>query len=80
MPFEGGTTAGVFVRFETPKPIVDRLNKAVVAASRTRPRTSACANWAPSCAPPRPPSSPRSLKADEANVAELLKEGLLKPD
>src|SRR5580698_2562594 len=30
-PFEGGTTAGAFARLETPKPIIDRLNKAVVA-------------------------------------------------
>ena len=27
-PFEGGTTAGVFVRLETPKPIIERLNAA----------------------------------------------------
>ena len=60
MPFEGGTTAGVFVRLETPKPIVERLNKAVVRDSRTRRRTSVCASWAPSCGPRHPPSSPRS--------------------
>src|SRR6185312_14201841 len=30
VPFEGGTTAGVFVRAETPQPIVERLNQGVV--------------------------------------------------
>ena len=59
IPFEGGTTAGVFVRKETPKPLVDRLNKAVVSGSRTRRRPSACASSAPSCGRRRRSSSPR---------------------
>jgi tripartite-type tricarboxylate transporter receptor subunit TctC len=31
-PFDGGTTAGVFGRADTPAPILDTLNGAVVAA------------------------------------------------
>ena len=37
-PFDGGTTAGVFARAETPVPILDTLNGAVVAALKDEER------------------------------------------
>ena len=80
VPFEGGTTAGVFVRLETPKPIVDRLNQAVVAGLKDETANKRLRDLGAIVRPSTPEQFTEVLKSDEANVAELLKLGLLKPD
>jgi tripartite-type tricarboxylate transporter receptor subunit TctC len=79
-PFEGGTTAGVFVRAETPKPLVERLNKAVVFGLRDETTNKRLRELGAIVRPSTPEQFTEALKGDEANVAELLKEGLLKPE
>jgi tripartite-type tricarboxylate transporter receptor subunit TctC len=79
-PFEGGTTAGVFVRAETPKPLVERLNKAVVFGLKDETTNKRLRELGAIVRPSTPEQFTEALKADEANVAELLKAGLLKPE
>ena len=79
-PFEGGTTAGVFVRAETPKPLVERLNKAVVFGLKDETAAKRLRELGAIVRPSTPEQFTEALKADEANVAELLKQGLLKPE
>jgi tripartite-type tricarboxylate transporter receptor subunit TctC len=80
IPFEGGTTAGVFVRRETPQPLVERLNKAVVFGLKDEAAARRLRELGAIVRPSTPQQFTEALKADEANVAELLKQGLLKPE
>jgi tripartite-type tricarboxylate transporter receptor subunit TctC len=80
IPFEGGTTAGVFVRKETPQPLVERLNKAVVYGLKDEATAKRLRELGAIVRPSTPEQFTEALNADEANVAELLKEGLLKPE
>jgi tripartite-type tricarboxylate transporter receptor subunit TctC len=79
-PFEGGTTAGVFVRLETPRPIVERLNQGVLAGLKDGTASKRLRELGASVRPSTPEQFTEALKADEANVAELLKVGALKPE
>jgi len=79
-PFEGGTTAGVFVRAETPRPLVDRLNEGVVAGLKDDNTAKRLRELGAIVRPSTPEQFTEALKADEANVAELLQKGLLKPE
>lgn len=79
-PFEGGTTAGVFVRAETPQPLVDRLNKAVVAGLKDETANRRLRDLGAVVRPSTPAEFTEVLKQDETNVSELLQKGLLKPD
>ncbi|HSI00612.1 MAG TPA: tripartite tricarboxylate transporter substrate binding protein [Reyranella sp.] len=79
-PFEGGTTAGVFVRVDTPRPIVERLNQAVVAGLKDEAASQRLRELGAIVRPSTPEQFTVALKADEANVAELLAKGLLKPE
>jgi len=78
--FEGGTTAGVFVRLETPPPIVDRLNAAVVAGLNDEAANRRLRELGAVVRPSTPAQFTEVLKSDEANVSELLKIGALKPE
>jgi tripartite-type tricarboxylate transporter receptor subunit TctC len=80
MPFEGGTTAGVFVRAETPQPLVERLNKAVVFGLKDEATAKRLRELGAIVRPSTPAEFTEALKADEANVAELINKGLLKPE
>ena len=80
VPFEGGTTAGVFVRLETPQPVVDRLNEAVVAGLKDEAANKRLRELGAIVRPSTPAQFTEVLKSDEANVSELLKIGALKPD
>jgi tripartite-type tricarboxylate transporter receptor subunit TctC len=80
VPFEGGTTAGVFVRLETPQPIVDHLNEAVVAGLKDETANKRLRELGAIVRPSTPAQFTEVLKSDEANVSELLKIGALKPD
>ena len=80
IPFEGGTTAGVFVRKETPQPLVERLNKAVVFGLKDEATAKRLRELGAIVRPSTPEQFTEALKADEANVAELINKGLLKPE
>ncbi len=78
--FDGGTTLGIYVRTETPQPVIATLNAAAVAAlgePAVRQRFTELG------ATPRP-STPEEfvavMKTDEQGVSELAREGLLKPE
>jgi tripartite-type tricarboxylate transporter receptor subunit TctC len=79
-PFEGGTTAGVFVRLDTPQPLIDRLNKAVVAGLKDPVANKRLRELGAIVRPSTPQQFTDALKADEANVAELIEKKLLRPD
>lgn len=79
-PFEGGTTAGVFVRKETPADIVARLNAGVVAGLKDATANQRLRELGAVVRPSTPAEFTAALKADEDNVAELLQKGLLKPE
>ncbi len=79
-PFEGGTTAGVFARLETPKPIIERLNRAVVAGLKDEVADRRLRELGAIVRPSTPEQFTEALKADEANVAELIDKKLLRPD
>ena len=79
-PFEGGTTAGVFVRAETPRPLIDRLNEGIVAGLKDENTNKRLRELGAIVRPSTPEQFTEALKADEANVAELLQKGLLKPE
>jgi tripartite-type tricarboxylate transporter receptor subunit TctC len=79
-PFEGGTTAGVFVRAGTPRPLIDRLNEGVVAGLKDENAAKRLRELGAIVRPSTPEQFTEALKADEANVSELLQKGLLKPE
>jgi tripartite-type tricarboxylate transporter receptor subunit TctC len=79
-PFEGGTTAGVFVRAETPRPLIDRLNEGVVAGLKDETTAKRLHELGAIVRPSTPEQFTEALKLDEANVSELLQKGLLKPE
>ncbi len=79
-PFEGGTTAGVFVRLETPQPMIDVLNAAVVAGLNDAAANRRLRELGAVVRPSTPAQFTEVLKSDEANVSELLKIGALKPE
>jgi tripartite-type tricarboxylate transporter receptor subunit TctC len=80
VPFEGGTTAGVFVRAETPAPLIARLNEAVVAGLKDPTANKRLRELGAVVRPSTPEQFTAVLKSDEANVAELMEKKLLKPD
>jgi tripartite-type tricarboxylate transporter receptor subunit TctC len=79
-PFEGGTTAGVFVRRETPPEIVARLNEGVVAGLKDPSANHRLRELGAVVRPSTPAEFTAALKADEESVVELLQKGLLKPE
>lgn len=78
--FDGGTTAGVFVRKEVPQPIVQRLNEGVVAGLKDGNANQRLRDLGATVRPSTPDEFTAALKADEANVAELLQKKLLKSE
>lgn len=78
--FDGSTTAGVFARLETPKDVIARLNEGVVAGLNDEVANKRLRELGATVRPSTPEQFTEALKADEANVAELLKLGLLKPE
>lgn len=79
-PFDGGTTAGVLARVETPKPILTTLNDAVVKALKD---PAIAAKLAELGAVPRPSTMEQFadyMKDQEVGVSALVKSGLLKPE
>ena len=79
-PFDGNTTAGVFTHVDTPKAVVARLNEGVVAGLRDETANKRLRELGAIVRPSTPEQFAAVLKADEANVSELLRLGLLKPE
>lgn len=79
-PFDGGTTAGLFARVETPPPILDILNGAVVAALKDESVSQKLGELGAVVRPSSRQEFAAYLKDQEAGVGELVKSGLLKPE
>ncbi len=78
--FDGGTTAGVFARLETPRPVLARLNEGVIAGLKDESASRRLRELGATVRPSTPEEFTAALRADEANVAELLRLGMLKPE
>ena len=70
----------MFAHLDTPKPIVARLNAGVVAGLKDEVANKRLRDLGAIVRPSTPEEFTAALKADEANVSELLKLGLLKPE
>lgn len=79
-PFDGGTTAGLFARAETPVPILDILNGAVVAALKDETVSRKLVELGAVVRPSTREEFAAYMKDQEAGVGELVKSGLLKPE
>jgi tripartite-type tricarboxylate transporter receptor subunit TctC len=79
-PFDGGTTAGLFARAETPAPILDTLNAAVVGALRDESVSQRLVELGAVVRPTTRAEFAAYMKDQEAGVSELVKSGLLKPE
>ena len=78
--FDGGTTLGVFVRADTPKPIIDTLNKAVVAGLGEPDLAQKLKDLGATVRPSTPEEFAAFLKTEDAGIGDLAKKGLLKPE
>ena len=79
-PFDGNTTAGVFAHIDTPKLVIARLNEGVVAGLEDETANRRLRDLGATVRPSTPEQFTAALTADEANVSELLRLGLLKPE
>jgi tripartite-type tricarboxylate transporter receptor subunit TctC len=79
-PFDGGTTAGVLARAETPPAALDVLNAAVVAALRDEEVARKLVDLGAEVRPTTRAEFAAHLKDMEGGVVELVKSGLLKPE
>ena len=79
-PFDGNTTAGVFAHIDTPKAVIARLNEGVVAGLKDETANRRLRDLGAIVRPSTPEQFTAALTADEANVSELLRLGLLKPE
>ena len=79
-PFDGNTTAGVFAHIDTPKPVIARLNEGVVAGLKDEAANKRLRELGAIVRPSTPAQFTAALAAVVANVSELLRLGLLKPE
>jgi tripartite-type tricarboxylate transporter receptor subunit TctC len=79
-PFDGGTTAGVLARAETPPAALDVLNAAVVAALKDEEVVRKLVDLGAEVRPTTRAEFAAHLKDMEGDVVELVKSGLLKPE
>ena len=79
-PFDGGTTAGLFARAETPKAALEVLNGAVVAALKDDAVARKLVDLGAVVRPTTMAEFAAYMKDQEAGVSELVKSGLLKPE
>jgi tripartite-type tricarboxylate transporter receptor subunit TctC len=78
--FDGGTTIGALVRIETPQPIIDKLNAAIVAALKEPAVFNRLTELGAVVRPSTPAEFAAVMKADEESIGDLAKKGLLKGD
>jgi tripartite-type tricarboxylate transporter receptor subunit TctC len=79
-PFDGGTTAGVLARIETPPAALDVLNGAVAAALKDPEVMRKLVDLGAEVRPTTRAEFAAHLKEMEGSVSELVKSGLLKPE
>ncbi len=79
-PFDGGTTAGLYARAETPVAALDVLNAATVAALRDEEVVRKLTDLGAVVRPTTRAEFAANMKEQEAGVSELVKSGLLKPE
>ncbi len=79
-PFDGGTTAGLLARAETPVTALDVLNDAAVAALKDAEVVRKLVELGAAVRPTTRADFAAYLKDQEAGVSELVKSGLLKPE
>jgi tripartite-type tricarboxylate transporter receptor subunit TctC len=79
-PFDGGTTAGVLARAETPAAALDVLNSAVVAALKDEEVARKLVDLGAEVRPTSRAEFAAHLRDMDAVVSELVKSGLLKPE
>ena len=79
-PFDGGTTAGLFARVETPKPILATLNTSVVTALKDPGIAAKLVELGAVARPSTMEEFAAYMKDQEAGVSALVKSGLLKPE
>jgi tripartite-type tricarboxylate transporter receptor subunit TctC len=77
-PFDGGTTLGLYVRTGTPKPIIDTLNAATVAALSDPAIKQKFAELGATVRPCTPEESLAIMKDDDVALSALAAKGLLK--
>jgi len=78
--FDGGTTIGVYVRQETPAPLVQTINAGVVAALKDPAVNKRPVELGAVVRPSTPEEFVAVMKSDEQAIGELEKAGLLKPE
>jgi tripartite-type tricarboxylate transporter receptor subunit TctC len=78
--FDGGTTLGIFVRAETPKPVIDTLNAAAVAALGDPAVRQKFVDLGATVRPSTPDELAAFMKVEDASIGDLAKKGLLKPE
>lgn len=78
--FDGGTTLGVFVRADTPKPLIEALNKAIVASLTEKDLAQKLKDLGATVRPSTPDEFTAFLKTEDAGISDLAKKGLLKPE
>ena len=79
-PFDGGTTLGLFVRQDTPAPIIATLNAAAVAALDEPAIKQKFVDLGATVRPSTPQAFVAFMKTEEAGIGELAQKGLLKPE
>lgn len=79
-PFDGGTTAGLFVKAGTPVPLIAKLNEGVNVALKDAAVMKRLAELGAVTRPSTPEQYADYLKTDATNVEPLVKSGLLKPE
>lgn len=78
--FDGGTTIGASVRIETPQPIAQKLNAAIVAALKDPAVVKRLTELGSMPRPSTPEEFTAAMKSDEEAIAPLAKAGLLKSE
>jgi tripartite-type tricarboxylate transporter receptor subunit TctC len=79
-PFDGGTTAGLYARAETPAPALDILNAALVGALKDEEVVRKLVDLGAAVRPTTRADFAAYMKEQEVGVSELVKSGLLKPE
>ncbi len=79
-PFDGGKTAGLYARSETPAAALDVLNAALVGALKDEEVVRKLIDLGAAVRPTTRAEFAAYMKDQEAGVSELVKSGLLKPE
>ena len=79
-PFDGGTTAGLFARAETPKPVITKLNQSLVAALKDPAVASKLTELGSVVSPTTVDEFTTYLKEQEVGIMALVKAGMFKPE